>query len=56
MEQVLLPLKKLFNPDHHQKLLVGLETSDDAAVYKISDEVAVIQTIDFFYPDCRQSL
>jgi selenide,water dikinase len=31
-------------------LLVGLEVSDDAAVYKITDEVAVIQTIDFFTP------
>jgi len=31
-------------------MLVGLEISDDAAVYKISEEVAVIQTLDFFTP------
>jgi selenide,water dikinase len=31
-------------------LIVGIETSDDAAVYKISDEVATIQTLDFFTP------
>jgi len=31
-------------------LLVGLEVSDDAAVYKISDQLAVIQTLDFFPP------
>ncbi len=31
-------------------LLLGLEVSDDAAVYKITDEVAVIQTLDFFTP------
>ena len=31
-------------------LLVGPETSDDAAVYKISDELAMIQTVDFFPP------
>lgn len=31
-------------------LLVGVETSDDAAVYKISDDVALIQTLDFFTP------
>ena len=31
-------------------LLVGLETSDDAAIYKISDDIAVIQTLDFFTP------
>ena len=31
-------------------LLVGTETSDDAAVYKIGEELAVIQTVDFFTP------
>ena len=31
-------------------LLVGFETSDDAAVYKLSDDTAVIQTLDFFTP------
>lgn len=31
-------------------LLVGIETSDDAAVYKISDELVMIQTLDFFPP------
>lgn len=36
-----------FNSD---KLLVGFETSDDAAVYKINDEQALIQTLDFFTP------
>ena len=33
-----------------ENLLVGLDTSDDAAVYKVSDEVAIIQTLDFFTP------
>ena len=33
-----------------EKLIVGLETSDDAAVYKINDEIAMIQTVDFFTP------
>jgi len=32
------------------KLIVGLETSDDAAVYKINEEIAMIQTVDFFTP------
>ena len=31
-------------------LLVGYDTSDDGAVYKISDDVAIIQTLDFFTP------
>lgn len=31
-------------------LMVGTETSDDAAVYKVSEELALIQTVDFFTP------
>lgn len=31
-------------------LIVGIDTADDAGVYKISDEVALIQTVDFFTP------
>lgn len=30
--------------------MVGIETSDDAAIYKITDDVALIQTVDFFTP------
>ncbi len=32
------------------RLLVGTETADDAAVYEISKELAIIQTVDFFTP------
>src|ERR1700739_3407287 len=32
------------------QLLVGTETSDDAAVYRVNDEQAVIATTDFFMP------
>src|SRR2546428_3601310 len=31
-------------------LLVGIETSDDAAVYRLNDEQAVVATTDFFMP------
>ena len=31
-------------------LLVGAETGDDAAVYRITDDLAIIQTVDFFPP------
>src|SRR5246500_3034385 len=31
-------------------LLVGTETSDDAAVYRLNDEQAVVATTDFFMP------
>lgn len=33
-----------------ENLLVGVETSDDGAVYKISEDLAMIQTLDFFPP------
>lgn len=36
----------------HPNLLVDTETHDDAGVYKINDEVALIQTTDFFPPVC----
>jgi len=36
----------------HPNLLVGTETHDDAGVFKINDEVALIQTTDFFPPVC----
>ena len=31
-------------------LLVGFDKSDDASVYKVSDELALVQTLDFFPP------
>ncbi|MDQ7970182.1 MAG: selenide, water dikinase SelD [Oxalicibacterium faecigallinarum] len=33
-----------------EQLMVGIETSDDAAVYKLNDEQALIATTDFFMP------
>jgi selenide,water dikinase len=46
LDQILkgLPLPK------DPKVLVGLETSDDAGVYLLNDEVALVQTVDFFTP------
>lgn len=43
---VLGNLPKFCDPN----LLVGTDTSDDAAVYKVSDDLAMIQTLDFFTP------
>ena len=34
----------------HADLLVGLGRSDDAAVYRITDEIAIVSTVDFFPP------
>ncbi|CUX16734.1 Selenide, water dikinase [Clostridium sp. C105KSO13] len=30
--------------------MVGIETSDDAAIYKVTEDIAMIQTVDFFTP------
>lgn len=46
LAQVLCHLPKVTNSN----LLVGLDSSDDAAVYKLSEELAIIQTLDFFTP------
>lgn len=35
---------------YDENLLIGFDSADDAAVYKISEEVALIQTLDFFTP------
>ncbi|HEX9974314.1 MAG TPA: selenide, water dikinase SelD [bacterium] len=35
---------------HDDNLLVGINTADDAGVYKLTDEIALILTVDFFTP------
>ncbi len=47
---MLRPLQERFPPADYPDLLVGLARSDDAAVLRISDELAIIQTLDFFPP------
>jgi selenide,water dikinase len=42
-------LQGLKQPDD-PNLLVGFETSDDAAVYRLTDEIAMISTVDFITP------
>jgi selenide,water dikinase len=42
-------LQGLKQPDD-PNLLVGFETSDDAAVYRLTDEIAMINTVDFITP------
>ena len=48
LAQVLRPLIEKFRPEDHPRLLVGV--TDDAAVYQIDDETAIVQTVDFFPP------
>lgn len=47
---MLRPLQAIFRPEDYPDLLVGLSSPDDAAVYRLSDDVALIFTTDFFTP------
>ena len=40
----------MFKPEEYPDLLVGLETGDDAAIYRVSENRAIIFTTDFFTP------
>src|SRR5947208_2110732 len=46
----LLPLLASLPPIVDPNVLVGTATSDDAAVYRLSDELALVLTTDFFTP------
>jgi len=50
LAQVLRPLQERFRPEDHPALLVGLGGADDAAVYRLNETQAIIQTVDFFTP------
>jgi len=43
---VLSKLPRQFDPN----VLVGFDTADDAGVYRLTDELALVQTVDFFTP------
>ena len=43
-------LERLPKFDEDPALLIGYDSKDDAAVYKLTDEMAVVQTLDFFPP------
>ena len=43
-------LEKLPRGEQDPNLLVGYDSKDDAAVYRITDELAFVQTVDFFPP------
>jgi selenide,water dikinase len=50
LAQVLRPLAELFDTRAYPDLVLGLESPDDAAVWKLDDERAVVLTADFFPP------
>jgi selenide,water dikinase len=39
-----------FPPSDDPNVIVGFSTSDDAGVYRLSDDLALVQTVDFFTP------
>ena len=43
-------LEKLPKGQPDENLLIGYDSRDDAAVYKLTDDLAVVQTLDFFPP------
>ncbi|GEM03087.1 selenide, water dikinase [Halolactibacillus miurensis] len=43
-------LHQLPKQTHDPNLLVGLDTGDDAGVYQLTDDLAIVQTVDFFTP------
>ena len=47
---MLQPLRKIFKSADYPNLMVGLDMADDAAVYKLNDEQAIVTTTDFFPP------
>src|SRR5579864_2702807 len=46
LSHALAPLVPIDDP----RLLVGRETFDDAAIFRLSDDIALVQTVDFFAP------
>ena len=50
LAQVLRPLADMFRAEDYPDLLVGLGRPDDAAVYRLSPDQAIIETADFFPP------
>ena len=46
LDEILFSLKKFNN----ENLLIGFNKNDDASVYKISDDIAIIESLDFFPP------
>ena len=47
---VLDAVLKRLPPQLDPNVIVGFETNDDAAVYRITDDLAIVQTVDFFTP------
>lgn len=50
MDELAQVLRHVKTTSADPAVLVGLDTPDDAAVYRLSDDLALVQTVDFFTP------
>src|SRR5882672_3538991 len=51
LQEVLSVLRRpVLSEETARNLMVGLDAADDAAVYRISDDLALVETVDFFPP------
>jgi selenium donor protein len=48
--QLLEEILRQMPPPSDERILIGSDTADDAAVYQIDDRTAIVQTVDFFTP------
>lgn len=47
---MLRPLASIFRPEDYPDLLVGLDSADDAAIWRLNEHQALVATTDFFTP------
>jgi selenide,water dikinase len=50
LAQVLRPLQEIYHPQDYPNLLIGLDWPDDAAVWQLEADRALVATTDFFTP------
>src|SRR5260370_39520279 len=51
LQEVLSALRRpVLSEETARNLMIGLDAADDAAVYRISDDLALVETVDFFPP------
>ena len=50
LTQVLRPIQEIYAEESYDSLLVGLDIADDAAIYQVADDMAIVITLDFFTP------
>ena len=47
---MLRPIQEIYAGETYEGLLVGLDAADDAAIYQLTEDLAIVITLDFFTP------